>query len=119
MTPGIYDFPAYYDILFGWDRRDEASFYHNALILHGIAPGSAVVEICSGPGAISKLLAEEGWEITGIDANPAMVAYMTQYAPTCRSVLADMRDLPLVALAGTQAAFCPMSSIRLLGSDAD
>lgn len=31
----IYDHPLYYDVLFGWDRSHEASFYHGALLHHG------------------------------------------------------------------------------------
>ena len=32
----VYDFPEYYDILFGWDRDHEARVYTDAFARHGV-----------------------------------------------------------------------------------
>ncbi len=55
--PSIYDFPLYYDVLFGWDRDTEASFYDSTLRRYGVPAGGRVLEVACGTGQVALRLA--------------------------------------------------------------
>jgi len=111
----IYDYPLYYDILFGWDRDEEAGFYTSAFTRHGLKPKARILEICSGTGQIGLRLARKGWQITGLDIRPEMLQFM--------ETAAEDLDLPVITLNGDMrnfsshifdGAYCPQNSFRLL-----
>jgi len=56
----IYDYPLYYDILFGWDRNAEANFYDTAFQHHGAPRGGNIIEIGCGTGQAAVRLAKHG-----------------------------------------------------------
>jgi SAM-dependent methyltransferase len=115
----IYDHPLYYDILFGWDRSHEADFYARTLE-HARVRGP-VLELACGTGQVALRLARRGWEVTGLDIRPSMLAFLARRAEQeglrVETLCADMTSFSV----GTPfaAAYNPMSSFRLLPSDAD
>jgi SAM-dependent methyltransferase len=120
MSETIYDHPLYYDILFGWDRSDEANFYAKAFERHGVAPGARIVEMACGSGQVARLLARRGWRVTGVDNRQPMLDFLREQARADGSsvdvVCADMATFSIRE--PFAAALNPMSSFRLLQSDA-
>lgn len=112
----IYDYPLYYDILFGWDRTPEADFYEAALRRYGVARSEPVLEVACGPGQVARRLAQRGWRLAGIDSRPAMVAFLREQAAeqgvSIEAICADMAGFPPFRSFG--AAYNPLSSFRLL-----
>ena len=117
----IYDYPVYYDILFGWDRSKEAGFYHAAFERHGVRAGDRILEVACGTGQVARRLARRGWRVTGLDLKPGMLAFLQESAAReglpIETLCSDMTTLSSEAKFG--AAYNPMSSFRLLQSDAD
>jgi SAM-dependent methyltransferase len=120
MPESIYDYPLYYDILFSWDRTDEADFYAKAFERYGAAQGARVAEIACGSGQVARLLARRGWCVTGVDNRQPMLDFLQQQARADGSnvevVCADMESFSIEE--PFAAAFNPMSSFRLLTNDA-
>ena len=86
-----------------------------------------ILELAVGSGRLAVPLAEEGWKVTGVDLDPAMLARARQLADESGKTVArrvtlvegDARSIRL-ADAGTFAlAFVPLNSIFLFGSRAD
>ena len=115
----LYDHPLYYDILFGWDRDAEAGFYSHVLQDSGIPPGSRILEVACGTGQVARRLVREGWRVTGLDNRPEMLRFLQTQVDAeghrVQTICADMMHF------GTDetydAAFCPMSSFRILPDD--
>ena len=112
----IYDYPLYYDILFGWDRDAEAKFYDTAFQHHGASRGDSIIEIGCGTGQIAVRLAKLGWQVIGLDKRPEMLDFLEKAANgfdvTVRTMCADMVDFTLGE--SQDSAYCPMSSFRIL-----
>ena len=111
----IYDYPLYYDILFGWDRDEEAAFYASAFTRHGLKPNGGILEVCSGTGQIGLRLARKGWHVTALDIRREMLQFMEDAAAE--------QDLSIITLHGDMrnfsshlfdGAYCPLNSFRLL-----
>lgn len=117
----IYDFPLYYDILFGWDRNAEAAFYDRVFQRHGIGPDEPVLEVGCGTGQVARRLAGLGRRVTGMDLSPDMVAFF-QDAAAGEGLDVDAVCADMTSFADPDwyaAAYNPMSSFRLLHSDED
>jgi SAM-dependent methyltransferase len=120
-TDTIYDYPLYYDILFGFDRSNEAEFYLRTFARCGITLGESLLEVACGPARIARLLARRGFRVTGLDLSPAMLELA--------HVQADAEAAPLTTLCADMTAFSvrepfgaaynPISSLRLLHSDSE
>lgn len=117
----IYDHPLYYDILFGFDRSKEAEFHHRTLARCGIATGGPVLEVACGPARVARLLARRGWKLTGLDDSPAMLAFAREQAAAEGTLLATLcGDMTAFSIREPfAAAYNPLSSFRLLHSDAE
>jgi len=72
----IYDHPLYYDILFGWDRSKEADIYHRMFERCGVNVGERLLEVACGSGQVAIRLAQQGWQVTGLDISPRMLAFL-------------------------------------------
>ncbi len=118
-TRTIYDYPLYYDILFGWDRDAEANFYDTAFQHHGAPRGGSIIETGCGTGQVAVRLAKHEWHVTGLDKRPEMLTFLEKTASesgvTVQTVCADMTDFTLREL--QDGAYCPMSSFRILPDD--
>lgn len=115
----IYDFPLYYDILFGWDRDRESAFYDEAFRLYGVPAGARVLEVACGTGQVGIRLAKMGWKVTGLDLSEGMLGFLREAAresgvavETLRGDMADFR-----AKEPFSAAFSPLGSIAILQTE--
>jgi SAM-dependent methyltransferase len=116
----IYDHPLYYDILFGWDRTQEADFYESVFEHYGITKQDALLEVACGTGQVGRVLATRGWQFTGLDSRESMLAFLSEQVRlqgvAARTLCADMVDFSCELPLG--AAFNPLSSLLLLSDDA-
>ena len=115
----LYDYPRYYDALFGWDRGVEADAYDRILRGHRVAPGGRVLEVACGTGRIARKLSRRGWQLTGLDLSSEMLDFLTMRSRdeklTIDTVCADM--CAFSAAVPQDAAVSPLSSFRLLLDD--
>jgi len=115
----IYDYPLYYDVLFSWDRDDEADFYDAVFHHSGLGDDDKIIEVGCGTGQVAIRLAERGWRVAGLDKRQPMLAYLERAAAKARvtalTICADMSGFTTNEL--FDGACCPMSSFRLLPDD--
>ena len=115
----IYDYPLYYDVLFGWDRDAEAGFYDAALRTYGVEAGGRLLEVGCGTGQIALRMAMLGWRVTGLDVRGAMLEFLDGSARARGlSVKTVHGDLSGFRLAETQdGAICPVGTFGILAND--
>lgn len=70
-----YDYPQYYDIVFGADWRDEVRFLEGCFERYARRPVRRLFEPACGTGRLLARLAKAGYRVGGNDLNPAAVAY--------------------------------------------
>ncbi|MCW6536088.1 class I SAM-dependent DNA methyltransferase [Sphingomonas lycopersici] len=76
------------------DRLPEQAWLDRFCAL--LAPGSTVLDIGCGSGVpIARALINRGFDVTGVDASPTMLALFRANLPTAPAHLADMRRLSL------------------------
>ncbi len=115
----IYDYPLYYDILFGWQRDAEAARYASIFQGCGAALGSRMLEMGCGTGQIGLRLAAAGWQVTGLDWSQAMLRFFRGLADeeglAVGAIEVDMTDFRLEPEAERfAAAACALNSVGLL-----
>ena len=71
----LYDYPAYYDLLFGFDWKAEVRFLAAVWEKHARKPVKRLFEPACGTGRLLFRLAKRGYEPAGLDLNPKAVAY--------------------------------------------
>jgi len=116
----IYDFPHYYDILFGAEWRAEMRFLKACFRKFADRKVKRVFEPACGTGRLLVKLAEAGFTVSGNDLNPRAVAYcnaaLTRAGTRSRVTLGDMSDFKVERK--YDAAFNLISTVRELPSDA-
>lgn len=88
----------------GWERQAEG---YDALLSRltersavplldaaGVGPGSRVLDVASGPGAVAGMAARRGAVVTGVDLSRAMVDIARHRWPAVTFHQADAHDLP-------------------------
>ncbi len=90
------DYLNVYDHLFTAERAErEVAFAGQALDLKA---GARVLDLCCGQGRHSVLFAGRGFQVTGLDLNPAYLELAQQSARaanvTLKTIAADMRQIP-------------------------
>lgn len=100
--------------------------YLRELLARHPAPGRRALDLACGTGTLALLLAEEGWQVTGVDASPAMLAQAAaklagaQHAERVRLVRADLRALGgRLPAAGFDLATCTYDSLNYLLDEAE
>jgi SAM-dependent methyltransferase len=71
----LYDFPHYYDIVFGVDWQDELRFLERCFTQHAAGPVRSLFEPACGTGRLVYRLAKAGYKIGGLDLNEKSVDY--------------------------------------------
>lgn len=118
----IFDFPLYYDVVFGADWRAELSFLRQCFYRFAGRPVERIYEPACGTGRLLIKLAERGYHVSGHDLCPAAVAF-------CNARL-QRRGFPPAAAVGdmarvgpgrrrADAAFILINSFRHLMAEAD
>ena len=93
----IYDYPKYYDLIFGSDWKPEFDFLLACFDKHAQRPVQRLFEPACGTGRLLVKLAEAGYEVAGNDLNPSAVEFCNERF--------RRRGLEPVAAIGDMAAF--------------
>lgn len=127
VTASIYDYPRYYDLVFGSDWAAEYQFIEAAVREHVDWPAGSAPEMsrwrlwepACGTGRLLYRFARAGADVSGCDLNPAAVDYCNQRLKraglAARAVVADMCDFAVDQ--PYDAAFNTINSFRHLGSE--
>ena len=71
----LYNFPKYYDLLFGSDWKAEFDFMRLCFEKHAERKVKRVFEPACGTGRLLIKLAQAGYDVAGNDLNPKAVDY--------------------------------------------
>jgi SAM-dependent methyltransferase len=112
----VYKHPQYYAIGYRWNTEAECDFLEASLTTYGPARASRLLDIGCGAGRHALELARRGYEVTGVDVSPEMVAFVeAEAASRDLPVTASVDDLRHLRLKGTfDAAYCFMDTFRFL-----
>jgi SAM-dependent methyltransferase len=120
LKADLYDYPKYYDLLFGSDCRAELRFLKGCFRKFGRQPTRRVFEPACGTGRLLIKLARAGYDVAGNDLNPKAVDFCNDRLERQgykRSVtVGDMSDFKVAR--PFDAAFNMINSFRHLGSEA-
>jgi SAM-dependent methyltransferase len=67
----------------------------DSLLLHDLADGAHILDLCCGTGQLPRLLVERGYRVTGIDGSEEMLRYARKNAPRATFIAADARAFEL------------------------
>lgn len=125
IAGNLYDYPSYYDVIFGADWQREIKLLRFCFEHHTDLNVQQIFEPACGTGRLLIQLAKSNFEVAGLDLNPRAVKYCNQrFKRSGRidaTVCGDMTDFCLSDLTlqkPMQAAFNPINSIRHLLSEA-
>lgn len=93
----LYDFPKYYDLIFGSDWKAEYKFLRGCFDLWARRPVERLFEPGCGTGRLLVKFARDGYEVAGLDLNPKAVDF-------CNARFRRKR-LPGAAFVGDMANF--------------
>ncbi len=112
----IYDYPKYYDVLFGSDWKAEFDFLEDCFEMHTRRVVRRLFEPACGTGRLLIKFAHAGYEVAGIDLNGKAVDYcnerLTRKGFPATAVLGDMSNFRVRRKA--DAAFNTINSFRHL-----
>ncbi|MBL8852073.1 MAG: class I SAM-dependent methyltransferase [Planctomycetaceae bacterium] len=120
VAANLYDYPKYYDLIFGNDWKAEYDFLLAAFEKHGPKRVRRLFEPACGTGRLLIKLAQAGYEVAGNDLNPKAVAFcndrLARYGFPRSAVVGDMSDFRVKK--PYDAAFNPINSFRHLPTEA-
>jgi len=115
----IYDYPKYYDLLFGSDWKAEFDFLTACFDHYAKCDVQRLFEPACGTGRLLIKLAQAGYEVSGNDLNPRAVDFcnkrLRRYGFAESVVIGDMSDFRLKKK--VHAAFNTINSFRHLDSE--
>jgi SAM-dependent methyltransferase len=120
--PGsLYDYPHYYDLVFGSDWQAELKFLRRCFASHAQRKVRRLFEPACGTGRLLFRLGKAGYRVGGLDLNPRAVAYcnrrLTRHGLGGGVFVADMSDFRLPRQ--VDAAFNMINSFRHLRTNAE
>lgn len=119
LRANLYDYPKYYDVLFGADCQAEYEFLQACFKRFARGKVRRLFEPACGTGRLLVRFATAGYEVAGLDLNPKAVAYCNArlqrrgLAPA--AVVGDMANFRLPRK--VDAAFNTINSFRHLPSE--
>ena len=117
----IYDYPKYYDVLFGADWKAEYDFLEACFQSHARRKVHRLFEPACGTGRLLVKFAQAGYEVAGNDLNSKAVEYcnrrLVRHGFPQTAVVGDMADFRLARQA--DAAFNTINSFRHLQTEAE
>lgn len=120
IAASIYDFPKYYDLLFGSDWKAEFDFLSACFQKHALCRVRRVFEPACGTGRLLFRFAKAGYAIGGNDLNPKAVDYcnrrLRRHGFRDTVDVGDMSDFTVRR--PYHAAFNTINSFRHLSSEA-
>jgi SAM-dependent methyltransferase len=78
LPANLYDYPRYYDLVFGSDWSAEFKFLRQAFDKFATGRVRLVFEPACGTGRLLFRLARAGYDVSGLDLNPRAVEYCNQ-----------------------------------------
>lgn len=116
----VYNYPRYYAIGYQWNTKAECDFLEACLAQYRQGSSSTVLDIGCGAGRHLLELAQRGYQVSGFDVRPEMVAYVKEQAAHAKlPVRVSVGDLRAMTLEGTyDLATCLMDTFRFLLTNA-
>ncbi|WP_254508366.1 class I SAM-dependent methyltransferase [Anatilimnocola floriformis] len=118
VSGNLYDYPAYYDLVFGSDWKAEYDFLLQVFEQFG-GKVERVFEPACGTGRILYRLADKGFEVSGLDLNPNAVEFcnkrLVKHGYPASIICGDMSDFKLPKK--VDVAFNMINSFRHLLSE--
>ena len=123
LSPGsVYSYPRYYAIGYQWDTDGECHFLEACLKAFGTRSTKIrMLDIGCGAGRHLLEMAKRGYQVTGFDLRPEMVAFVKEQAEKAAITLnVSVGDLHDIRVPGSfELAICLMDTFRyLLANDA-
>lgn len=119
LEANVYDYPKYYDLLFGSDWKAEYDFLTACFEKHALRPVRRLFEPACGTGRLLAKFARAGYEVSGNDLNAKAVRYcnarLVRHGLAPAAVVGDMADFHVRRK--QDAAFNTINSFRHLGSE--
>ncbi|MFO1092161.1 MAG: class I SAM-dependent methyltransferase [Planctomycetaceae bacterium] len=119
VVANLYDFPKYYDLIFGNDWKAEFDFLRVAFAKHGPRSVRRLFEPACGTGRLLIKLAQAGYEVAGNDLNPKAVQFcndrLARHGFRRTAVVGDMSDFTVAKK--FDAAFNTINSFRHLPTE--
>lgn len=123
LAGNLYDYPKYYDLVFGSDWKAEFDFLTGCFEKHAKLPGGAPVkrlfEPACGTGRLMYRFGKAGYEVAGNDLNAKAVAFcnarLKKHGLAETAVVGDMADYQVKPK--VDAAFNTINSFRHLPSE--
>lgn len=120
LHANLYDYPKYYDLLFGSDWKAEFDFLRQCFARHAQREVRRLFEPACGTGRLLLKFAQAGYEVAGNDLNPKAVDYcnarLTRHGHEPTAFVGDMADFR--SRRKVDAAFNTINSFRHLASEA-
>ena len=120
VRESIYDYPVYYDLLFGSDWQAEYRFLEFCFATHAKRPIKRLFEPACGTGRLLIKLAKKGYEVGGNDLNEKAIEFcndrLERHGFPRSTNVGDMADFRLKRKA--DAAFNTINSFRHLPTEA-
>ena len=112
----LYDYPVYYDLIFGSDWQAEYEFLTGCFERYAKRPVKRLFEPACGTGRLLIKLAENGYEVSGNDLNPHAIKFcndrLERRGYSRSAEIGDMSDFKLKRK--VDAAFNTINSFRHL-----
>jgi SAM-dependent methyltransferase len=120
LAGSLYDFPKYYDLVFGSDWKAEFDFLRQCFQRFVSGRTRRVFEPACGTGRLLYRLAQAGYRVSGLDLNPRAADYCNARLRRCGFAgTASVGDMSRFALQHqVDAAFNLINSFRHLRSEA-
>jgi SAM-dependent methyltransferase len=115
----LYDYPRYYDLVFGSDWKMEFDFLRRVFDKFGPTKVRRIFEPACGTGRLLFRLALAGYQVSGLDLNPRAVDYcnkrLAKHRKPASVFVGDMANFELAR--PVDAAFNMINSFRHLLSE--
>lgn len=119
VAASIYDYPKYYDLLFGSDVVAEFRFLRACFAKHAGCVVKRIFELACGTGRLLIKLGRSGYDVSGNDLNPKAVDFcnerLCKYNLPESVVVANMADFKLKKK--FDASFNMINSFRHLATE--
>src|SRR5687768_13510129 len=99
ITDNVYNYPKYYDLIFGSDWAAEYHFFQACFAKHAKREVKRLLEPACGTGRLLVRLGEAGYETFGLDLSPLAVEFCNKRFERKgfprAAIVADMSDFSL------------------------